>query len=544
MLRFTPRHRSRQRHAPVTAYGALTGVNLGQVRPLCRPLEPDSFGRLRPPLDPTAMKLSLELAQTTYFLEVEPWMQSGWDDVSIQVDDLLESGVTVGESESARSEHMRGLINSLKLTRARYALKELNPVAQLFSALRQRKGSDTIKAVTMIHKTDDGRYVVGIGFMGTGSRFYDWFSNFRFTTENGFHKGFKQLSDYFEQTAERIFFPQTAEELGLERLSLMDVVREMRSTESRFSLWMAGHSQGAAVMQVFCHDLLYEWNVQPSLVVGYGFASPTVATRRHPRDPAAYPLYHILNSDDFVPRMGAEIHLGQCLQFDADASFRAECYGWKPDVASQTVRNGVRDAMQHCTNTTEIMESSVALLYATMEVHGAESLNTILHSKRLAALTNRVLLWSGKDAGYIIERFARIFKLGYRSLTGHEMDDATIQALQAQLCPLLRATPTRKLLAGISEVCYAPHHLMRERGTTIGAYACIVLRHMSSLRSYIWSLDEGEPQRVFGLQPRWSRSETAAKRRVHRRRVLRRTAGGSVRDHRISHRRHQLMASR
>ncbi len=77
----------------------LTGAPLGDVRRLCLPPAPGPFGVLRPPLDATALRLSLELAYMTYTLDLEPWMRAGWRDISIQVDNRLESGVTVGESE-------------------------------------------------------------------------------------------------------------------------------------------------------------------------------------------------------------------------------------------------------------------------------------------------------------------------------------------------------------------------------------------------------------------------------------------------------------
>jgi hypothetical protein len=104
------------------------------------------------------------------------------------------------------------------------------------SALRQRHGSDTGKAVVMIHPAPLGRYVVSVSFMGTGVRFYDWFSNFRMTTLAGVHKGFQQLAEQFEGMEEEICFPATAAELGLERLTLRHVLQEMRSASSRFTL--------------------------------------------------------------------------------------------------------------------------------------------------------------------------------------------------------------------------------------------------------------------------------------------------------------------
>ena len=92
---------------PAAPRGVLTGIPLDDVRRLRLPPSPDPFGRLRPPPDLTALRLSLELSYLTYNLELDPWMRAGWTDVSIQVDNSLQSGVTVGESENAGSERSR-----------------------------------------------------------------------------------------------------------------------------------------------------------------------------------------------------------------------------------------------------------------------------------------------------------------------------------------------------------------------------------------------------------------------------------------------------
>ena len=153
---------------------------------------------------------------------------------------------------------MRALINTLKVRRAKAALRERNPVAgderpAPAGAQRYHQGG--------VHDASPARRPVSAGHRlhGTGKRFYDWISNFRFTTEEGFHKGFYQLCTYFEEAQKASCFPPTAQALGLEKLTLGEVLSEMKSLSSRFRLWMAGHSQGGAVMQVFCHRLMNDW---------------------------------------------------------------------------------------------------------------------------------------------------------------------------------------------------------------------------------------------------------------------------------------------
>ncbi|MEG2317010.1 MAG: hypothetical protein RSC91_12360, partial [Clostridia bacterium] len=391
--------------------GTITGCDLSQLQSLTRPFARDSFYRLRPPFSREAAERSLELANMAYTLDIDPWVEAGWNDFSIQIDNVLQSGVTHGESASG--ERMRNALNTWKLIRAKAALNARNPVSQVLSALRQRERSDTIKAVCMMHPLPDGQYLLAIGFMGTGRRFYDWISNFRFTTEEGFHKGFHQLCRYFEESAESIVFPETAAELGLEKLTLNEVLAEMRSGSSRFRLWMAGHSQGAAVMQVFTHRLMTDWGVQVQNMVGYGFASPTVATGRLAYDPAAYPLYHLLNSDDMVTRMGAVLHLGLCLQYQANDAFRATTYGLSTLPADVAARDALRPYQLQMVDTASILLYSTAFLQCIAEEKGEESLSALMNKRWSIAPVDWLLTRAGGQAQSWLDMLVEHARNGY-----------------------------------------------------------------------------------------------------------------------------------
>ncbi len=487
------------RPAPVSAEaadGCLTGVSLGDVRRLCLPPVTDSFGRLRPPPDGAALRLSLELAYMTYTLELGPWLRAGWTDVSVQVDNRLESGVTVGESAGAASERFRGLLNAWKLARARMALKEHNPVAQAMGAFRQREKSDTIKAVTMLHPADGGRYVVAIGFMGTGSRFYDWFSNFRMTSQDGFHKGFSQLTAYFEQSAERIHFPGTATALGLPSLTLADVLAEMRRPDSRFSLWMAGHSQGAAVMQVFCHRLLEGRGVLPRHVVGYGFASPTVAAGNTGRPFAAYPLYHVVNTDDLVPRIGALAHLGLGLEYRADAALRNAAYGWSAEPAEAELRRSADALLATVKDTPTMLTAAAAFLETVVREKTEESLTALTEKRWSVAPLDKAFIFAEGKAKETLARMARYARVAYFSLTGTRMDEAAVAALGASMRPVVAGLPLGRLLRALRDRLYPPHMLCRG-GRFPGAYGYIVRQGGARLRPFVWEGAPAAPRRAF-----------------------------------------------
>ena len=74
-----------------TAYGSMSHTPLGVVEPLLLPWVQDPWGMLRPPLSVEAMQLSAELACATYHMNIEPWVQSGWRDMTMHVDGELTS---------------------------------------------------------------------------------------------------------------------------------------------------------------------------------------------------------------------------------------------------------------------------------------------------------------------------------------------------------------------------------------------------------------------------------------------------------------------
>lgn len=489
-----------------TAFGPVTGADLGDVSSLTMPFARDPFFRLRPPLTREAVALSLDLAAMAYHLSIDEWMQAGWTDISMQVDDTLQSGVT----SSMQGDQLRSLLNLWKVQRAKFALRERNPIAQIKGALRQREKSDTLKAVTMIHPASAGRYVVAIGFMGTGTRVYDWISNFRFTTEDGFHKGFYQLTECFEQSAPRILFPDTARELGLERLTLEDIIKEMKNASSRFSLWMAGHSQGAAVMQVFTHVLIDELGVLPQNVVGYGFASPTVATGALAIDPASYPLYHILNSDDVVPRLGALCHLGLCLQYQASDAFRAAAYGWENAERSVAARAALRSFVVRMTDTTAVLEMGVAFFQALMEEKGEDKINELIEKRWTLGFMDKMLSTAGEKAQNRVGAMCDYAREAYRQLTGRGMDEERLRMLRLEMTPFVREYTLREILSAIRELSAPAHSILREQRFS-GAYRFIVQRGLPALRPFIWeNPHDAPPRKRFAQEAVWSRVLTAS----------------------------------
>lgn len=458
-------------------------VALGNVTPLTVRWVSDPWGKLRPPLSVEAVQMSASLAAATYHMEVDPWLQAGWRDVTIQVDGALTDGVEASPGEGSA---MQRLAAAWKLHRVRQRIRQRNPLGQVMGAFRQREKSDTGKVLVMLHPTEDGRYVVAVSFMGTGERFYDWFSNFRMTSEGGVHKGFLQLTRQFEDNEEEISFPETAQELGLEKLTLRHVLEEARNPNSRFILWLVGHSQGGALMQVYAHHKIHEDGVLPGNLVGYGFASPSAMSGLAVNDPSAYPLYHVLNSDDVVPRMGAQVHLGVCLIYPADDELRRRCYNWSWDRESVQRRQAVGAIIRRMTDTPACIEVAVAYLSAL----GSYTPEDILDS--LGAWGTRLPLRriiSAADARVddLLRYACRHMTAAYLSICGEEMSTGRVAALQAEITALMEQLGVKRFTMTMKELMGQPHRIGEHvEGAEMGAYPFIARYGVERLVPAIW----------------------------------------------------------
>lgn len=463
--------------------GAGTGVPLGDVTPLLLPWARDPWGALRPPVSVEAMRLSAELAAATYHMDIEPWVQAGWRDVTIQVDNDLLTDFLPRRHSGAVSR----LTANWRMRRVRAKLRQRNPIGQVAGALRQIKQSDTGKVLVMIHPAPGGRYVVAVSFMGTGSRFYDWFSNFRMNSQDGIHKGFLQLARQFEGNEERILFPQTARELGVEKWTLGNILEEATHQKSRFTLWITGHSQGGAVMQVWVYHKMLEDGVLPQNLLGYGFASPSALEGRAMPRPEVYPLYHVLNGDDLVPRMGAQVHLGVCLLYPTDAALRSACYAWPRDTESVRRRKALYPLLVSMVDTPACMAMVLAYLDA-LAAHTPEEmfigLDMLGMGKRLPL--GRLLVAAESRMEQLIGFLRRHIVAAYASITGSPMDGERVAQNKARILQLMDEMGVRGFASALSEWMSWPHSMQVEKNGMQGAYVYIARLCAERMRPFIW----------------------------------------------------------
>ncbi|MBE5769325.1 MAG: hypothetical protein E7333_07045 [Clostridiales bacterium] len=454
--------------------GRLTGAALDSTAPFVLPFSPDPWGVLRPPVSVEALQMSAELASAVYRMDLEDWMQAGWTDVTVQLeDDLVPLTEKQGRFASLRSKH----ILASRLGKA-------HPVRQALDTLRQIDTSTTGKAAVMIHPAPDGRYVVAVSFMGTGSRLSDWVSNLRLTAQDGIHKGFLQLTRQFESNEDRILFPETAKQLQLERLSLRDILKEMRHPNSRFQLWLSGHSQGAALMQLYAHCKLQEDGVQMRHLMGYGFAAPSVMTGGATVAPAAYPLYLVQCSEDVVTRCGGHVHLGVCLTYPADDALRSACYPLDHQPLACRARQVVRPLFALMQDTPSCIECAIALL-SVLSHSGEEDLRAALESMGIP------LVGKALDAGYIqqiLRAITRRASAAYQSWSGKPLSQQRIAMIAQGILPGLKQIGMKAYFHAMVEMFRFPHSIAGSHpGGFTGTYIWIAQNGISRLQPSVWA---------------------------------------------------------
>ncbi len=496
-------------------------ADLSNVTPLMGAWESDPWGKLRPPLSVEAVEMSARLAAATYRMDVEEWLQAGWREVTIQVDGDLTDGVEPGEKTG-----MQRLASAWRMFRVRQRIRGGNPLGEVMGALRQREKSDTGKALVMLHPAPLGRYVVAISFMGTGERLYDWVSNFRMAAEEGVHQGFLQLTRQFEDNEESIDFPETAQELGLERLTLRHILEEARNPNSRFTLWLTGHSQGAALVQVYAHHKIMRDGVLPRNMVGYGFAAPSVMSGLAVDDPSAYPLYHVQNGEDLVTRMGAQVHLGVCLMYPTGEALRRACYTWRTDEAACRSRQLVVQVLRHMTDAT----SGIEVTTAYMKVLASYTPEDIIEAMGVMGVrlpVKRLVVAADSKVDVLVRYVCRHMAAAYASIAGRPMDMQRVAGYQAEIAQVISQIGLTAFNNALMEWMNQPHRISQAPDKPESPYLYIAQHGLEQLVPAIWlsgrppqlvraSCEVGAPTVEMLQSELFNRRMITPQRRIHR----------------------------
>lgn len=480
-------------HKEHLVHGRFTQAVLNDTAPLFPPWTADLMGIRRPEMDLNALHLSLELAASSYDLDLTSFLNAGWMDVSVQAESKLFTGLKSPTADLDTTDYVK---NSWAWFRSKRDAIHVGFFSQVTDALRQFKASESGKALIMAKKQPDSTYVIAIGFMGTSRKIADWFANLRMTTQDGFHKGFYQLARQLESNEKEILFPTIAEELGLEKLTLADILRECQKENSRFRIWMAGHSQGGAVMQIYSHLKIHEDHVLPKYIVGYGFASPSCSLARAEIAPGDFPLFHIFNSDDYVPHMGSQVHYGLLMTYPANETLRETCYTWSRDENAVALRAKLRRITSRMVDTASCMEYGTAFMNVLLK-SPVEDLHETLGELKLHFLPiKQILSFTDKMDYDLIELIQKQVNTAYRDLTGKPLDKDHLACIQNEIDALADEVGVKQLSSALGQLLLNPHHLVSSEADAFGSYQYITKNGVPNLRHSIWS--EGlEPTRLW-----------------------------------------------
>jgi hypothetical protein len=463
-------------------HGRWTRAPLDDVRPLFASPEEDAWGYIRPPYSPQLMRLATELSAATYEFDFSRFFAAGWMDATLQVENRLFAQVDAYYARKTPGEFIR---SGMKLHRAKSMLSP--SVTDVLRAMRQLVATDTGKAVVMAMPAGKDRFAIAISFMGTGRKFYDWFTNFKMSCRGGIHEGFLNTARLFDRNSERIQFPRVAQALGRSTLTLADVLTECTQPASRFRLFLCGHSQGGAVAQAYGHLLRDEHALAMENVAGYTLGAPTLVSAAFPENPAVYPLYHLINTDDFVPRMGASMRLGVDMRFVPDVRFRQAHYGYAAcDDERLLARDRLRAIMGVMQDMPGIIEIFVALLRALSHLPDPAQAHEILQAfnAQLKYLTPAM-----QSLGLRSEDLLRLIEKqmlsAYRDLTNRSVDEARIAQMEEIIARYILGVGASVFSACFGEVAFAPHQLTRADGQA--PYQAIAAQFQTALRPMIYA---------------------------------------------------------
>lgn len=457
--------------AGMTAKGPYTGVRLSDVSTLFQ--QTGSAAEGAPNCSQRTLRLSYELAAAAYTMDQDNWAEAGWRDFSMLINRTLLTGAMLNSTGSAITDLTRSTLQTL----AKLKMSALNPVEQILGLRQSEEETNSLKAIVML-MPQDGLMIVGISFMGTGKQLGDWTANLRMDVQDGLHAGFLQLTQEFVSRTGQIQFPYAASELKLGRLTLADIIEAMKKPDCRFRLWVCGHSQGGAVMQVFIDQLLRE-GVRREYLSGIGFASPSVAHPGRPLPEGGYPITHILNEDDLVPRLGAWQHMGEYLVFTPSEYDRRQMYG---SAVEDPCHREAHDLLMRAQTAPEALLNGLAIL-RVLHMQSETSLRRVLGEPDQSPLAD--LLNVGEDS--IIRFLDNVDNLterlehGYIAVSGEDCVPP-MTSLTAEWNMLLSLYGLSAWIRAIKDACLLPHRLYRITADEFPAYRYIVNEGLDRLQ--------------------------------------------------------------
>ena len=225
-------------------------------------------------------------------------------------------------------------------------------------------------------------------------------------------------------------------------------------------------------MQVYCRIKLQEDGVLPRNMLGWGFASPSVMASGVETMPEGYPLYHVVNREDIVPRFGAQVHLGVMLHYASDEAMRRECYTWPEDEASARARQLVHGLIDPGRDMASFLIFVAAYLKALSALPLADRAVGITEMQPRSQHLARILAAADEHVDALLDYVARRTADSYYELIGHRMNMQLVACRQQQIDAVLAELGVKAVSKALAQLMRYPHALAAklENGTSSYAY--------------------------------------------------------------------------
>ena len=400
-------------------------------------LKKDIFGYNRIAITREIALKSIEFADLNYHGELKHWIKKRDVDYT-----LIRDGIITRDSK-------------------RWS-RQPRPFEHLVRIIREVYITNSSKVIVLGQKVDEDKYVIGISFSGT---VYDseWLNNFKVNIKDGFHQGFIDLAQKFDSLAEKIEFPHISSDLGaLKTLTLSDILQECTSLDSRFLIWVTGHSQGGGVASAYIVNCLSKRLVLDENVIGVTIATPTVAHSSISKNARDYPIYNIINEEDIVTKLGCQIRFGVDICYQPTEEFRMRFYTnyanplYHDDmVYAQRFLEEIKD-----TPTAIVVAHAVQKLIGEYKPNGNGD-----REKRLKHKTLKRLM-----AYLVFNLFSTqvVASETYKQMTGRDIDENNINYWYDKLISIY----DNDKLTGLTEFATQAHMLNFEQFHTTGPEHC------------------------------------------------------------------------
>ncbi len=412
--------------------------------------------------------LGLELSKLSYSIDFDNWIKAGWFDISVKIREKIYSGKgSLEENDKLQSRFYKTILPKFARFSPSYGTistgMKLSASSTLYSGERGR-------AVTLVKKTADKKYLIALGLAGTGKNFISWLLNFDFEHEDGLHAGFRQIGDSFLASADNIEFPALAGELSLERLSLKDIFTSAKDPESPFKLFLSGHSQGAAEMQIIMLRLIQR-GVCAKNITAYGFAPPTTACASFTAPDM--PVFLIGNADDVFSKTGLDKHIGNFYLYSGSDEMRRYCYG---DSLKNPLFVYAIKTLSNIKSTEEGLFFSLSFIYAASYMPKEES-DKIDEIWGMQFLPQKIQV----NSVFVLRAYLRE---KYEALTGKEPDNERLMRSAIEMYNEIKHKDVADIINAFIDALRAAHSLkVKNEDSVLSCYTYIIQRDFDKLES-------------------------------------------------------------